>query len=152
MFSLFKVKDGEIAVRLDDGLRALLQKVSEELREVLLVDDATQIARLYPPAYPDDEQLQSNYSDMVHDQLLMDRLDGIDKLQASVDDEVISIELADIWMNIINQARLVLGTQLDVGEEDAAVEEDDPNLQSKVVYQVLSHILEDLTSARIKLL
>ena len=152
MFSLFKVKDGEIAVRLDEGLRALLQKVSEELREVLLVDDADHIARLYPPAYPDDEKLQSNYNDMVHDQLLMARLDGIDKLQASVDDEMISVELADIWMNTINQARLVLGTQLDVSEEDGAVEEGDPNLQSKIIYQVLSHILEDLTSARIKLL
>lgn len=152
MFSLFKAKNGEISVRLDENLRALLRKITEELREMLLVDDGEQLTRLYPPAYPDDEELQSDYRDMVHDQLLMQRLDGIDQLQATVDDETISVELADTWMNIINQARLVLGTQLDVSEDDGPVDEDDPELQSKVIYQVLSHILEDLTSARIKLL
>ena len=152
MFAMFKAKNDEISVRLDENLRALLTQVTEELREVLLVDEGEQLTRLYPPAYPDDEELQSDFRDMVHDQLLMARLDGIDQLQASVNDETISIELADTWMNIINQARLVLGTQLDVGEEEHDITEDDPNVQSKVVYQVLSHILEDLTTARMRLL
>ena len=149
---MFKAKNDGISVRLDENLRALLTQVTEELREVLLVDEGEQLTRLYPPAYPDDEELQSDFRDMVHDQLLMARLDGIDQLQASVNDETISIELADTWMNIINQARLVLGTQLDVGEEEHDITEDDPNVQSKVVYQVLSHILEDLTTARMRLL
>ena len=139
-------------VRLDDNLRGLVNKISEELRELLLVDDGEQLTRLYPPAYPDDERLQSDYREMVHDQLLMDRLDAIDKVQASIDDEAISVELADMWMNTINQARLVLGTQLDVGEQEGAIDNDDPDMESKVVYQVLSHILEDLTNARMRLL
>ena len=149
---MFKASDDEIKVRLDENLRALLTKVSEELREMLLVDEGEQITRLYPPAYPDDEKLQSEFQEMVHDQLLMQRLDGIDQLQASVNDETISIELADTWMNIINQARLVLGTQLDVSESDGPVTEDDPDFQGQVVYKVLSHILEDLTAARTRLL
>ena len=95
MFAIFKVKDGEIAVRLDDNLRALLTKVSEELRELLLVDEGEQLTRLYPPAYVDDEDLQADFKAMVHDQLLMQRLDGIDQLQATVNDDTISIELAD---------------------------------------------------------
>jgi len=152
VFSLFKAKDDEVQVRLDDNLRALLKQVSEELREVLLVDDGEQVTRLYPPAYPDDEEAQSQYQEMVRDQLLMQRLDGIDQLQGSIDDDAISADLADTWMNTINQARLVLGTQLDVSEEDGPVDDSDPNIQSKVVYQVLSHILEDLTHARTKLL
>lgn len=152
MFAMFEVEDGEINVRLDENLRALLTKVSEELRELLLVDEGEQLTRLYPPAHPDDDELQSEFKEMVHDQLLMQRLDGIDQLQQSVNDETISVELADTWMAIINQARLVLGTQLDVSEEDGPVAEDDPDLQAKVVYQVLSHILEDLTTARMRLL
>ena len=153
MFELFKAnRDGEIAIRLDENLRELLRKVTEELREVLLVDDREQVARLYPTAYPDDDELDKNYQEMVHDQLLMDRLDGIDKIQASLDEQTMTVELADIWMNTINQARLVLGTQLDVSEDDGPIEEDDPLVQNKVVYQVLSHILEELTHARTKLL
>lgn len=149
---MFKAKNDAINVRLDDNLRVLLTKVSEELREMLLVDEGEQITRLYPPAYPDDEELQADFKEMVHDQLLMQRLDGIDQLQASINDETISIELADTWLNIINQARLVLGTQLDVSEDDGPVEEDDPDLQARIVYQVLSHILEDLTTARMRFL
>ena len=142
-------RGGKVGVRLDDTMRSLLRQVSEELREVLLVDDDTQTRRLYPTAYPDDENLESGYQDMMHDQLLMQRLDGIDQLQATVDEEEISIEVADAWMSTINQIRLVLGTQLDVGENDLDINEDDPLATSLVVYQVLTHVLEELTQARI---
>ena len=142
-------KGGAVGVRLDDTMRSLLRQVSEELREVLLVDDDTQTRRLYPTAYPDDEELESGYQDMMHDQLLMQRLDGIDQLQATVDDEEISLEVADAWMSTINQVRLVLGTQLDVGENEVEIDEDDPLATSHVVYQVLTHVLEELTQVRI---
>lgn len=142
-------KDGMIVVRLDETLRALLRQVTEELREVLLVEDADLTRRLYPTAYPDDETLEGDYQAVVHDQLLMQRLDGIDQLQATVDDDSISIETADAWMNTINQVRLVLGTQLDVTEEHTEIAEDDPMATNYVIYQVLSHVLEELTHARI---
>lgn len=143
--------DGDVIVtRIDDTLRVLLRQVTEELRELLLLDEVDEVRRLYPTAYPDDEELEQGYREMVHDQLLMQRLDGIDKVQASLDDESLSIETADHWMNTINQCRLVLGTRLDVGEEDGLIDEDDPDAQAKVIYQVLSHILEELTRARIK--
>lgn len=142
-------KDDQIAVRLDDTMRALLRQVSEELREVLLVDDESQTRRLYPTAYPDDEELERGYKDIVHDQLLMQRLDGIDQLQSTVDDAEISLDVADAWMTTINQIRLVLGTQLDVSEDESTIDESDPLAASQVVYQVLSHVLEELTRARI---
>lgn len=142
-------KDGQISVRLDDTIRALLHQAAEELREVLLVDEPELTRRLYPTAYPDDEESEAGYKEMVHDQLLMQRLDGIDQLQSTINDESIEIETADAWMNTINQIRLVLGTQLDVGEEQEAIDEDDPQATSQVVYQVLSHILEELTRARL---
>ncbi len=150
MFAL--TRDGQISVRLDDTMRALIKQVTEELREVLLVEDPELTKRLYPTAYPDDEVLEDGYQEIVHDQLLMQRLDGIDQLQASIDDEEISVETADAWMNTINQIRLVLGTKLDVGEEQVEIDQEDPEATSMVIYQVLSHILEELTSARISAL
>lgn len=146
MFALSR--DGQITIRLDDTLRALLGQVTEELREILLVDEPDLTRRLYPTAYPQDDELESDYREMVHDQLLMQRLDGIDRMQATIDDETIDLETADSWMNTINQVRLVLGTQLDVGEEQTEIDEDDPQATNLVVYQVLSHILEELTHAR----
>jgi hypothetical protein len=142
-------RDGQISVRLDDTMRALLRQATEELREVLLVDEPNLTRRLYPTAYPDDEELEGDYQEMVHDQLLMQRLDGIDQLQASIDDEKISFDVADVWMNTINQLRLVLGTQLDVGEQQVEIDEDDPLATSHVIYQVLSYVLEELTTVRL---
>ncbi len=150
--SLFKARGDRVLVRLDENLRALLEQVTEELREVLLVGDDEHTRRLYPTAHPDDDELEQQYRDMVRDQLLMQRLDGIDQVQASIDTESMDADLADVWMNTINQARLVLGTQLDVGEDDGPIEQDDPDATQKVIYQVLSHVLEELTSARIELL
>ncbi len=150
MFTLNKA--GQISVRLDETMRALIKQVAEELREVLLVEDPELTRRLYPTAYPDDDALEDGYQEVVHDQLLMQRLDGIDQLQASIDDEEISLDTADAWMNTINQIRLVLGTKLDVGEEQVDIDQDDPESTSYVIYQVLSHILEELTSARINAL
>ncbi len=145
---LFSVKNGEMVVRLDDNVRVLIRKVSEELREVLLVNDPEATRRLYPTAYPDDDEMNAEYQEMVHDQLLMQRLDGIDELQATIDDDVITLDTADAWMSTINQVRLVLGTRLDVSEEEMVVDEDDPEAQGIVIYQVLSYVLEHLTEAR----
>lgn len=147
---MFVAKDDQILVRLDEPMRGLLHRVGEELREVLLVNDPEATRRLYPTAYPDDDELESEYQEMVHDQLLMQRLDALDSFEATIDEEVISIEAADAWMTTINQVRLVLGTQLDVGEDEADIEEIDPDAHSKIIYQVLSHILEELTRARLK--
>jgi len=145
-------KAGQISVRLDETMRALIKQVAEELREVLLVEDPELTRRLYPTAYPDDDELEDGYQQVVHDQLLMQRLDGVDQLQASIDDEEISLDTADAWMSTINQIRLVLGTKLDVGEQQVDIDQDDPESTSYVIYQVLSHILEELTSARINAL
>ena len=142
-------RQGQISVRLDETMRSLITHVSEELRQVLLVEDPELTRRLYPTAYTDDEEAEGDYQEVVHDQLLMQRLDDIDQLQASIENEEISIELADAWMNTINQVRLVLGTKLDVGEEPADIDEEDPDSRSHMIYQVLSHILEELTNARI---
>lgn len=147
---MFKVDGDRIRVRLDDKLRDLLRRVTEELREMLIVDELDDLRRLYPTAYPDDEKLEADYRSMVHDQLLMARLDGIDRVQATLDDDSLSIDDADTWMNTINQCRLVLGTRLDVGEQEDAIEDDDPDAHGKIIYQVLSMMLEELTNARIQ--
>lgn len=150
--SLFKVRGEEIEVRLETGIRELLTRVSGELREILLVNDGEIVKRLYPPAYPDDPKSNEAFDELVKDKLLMQRLDDIDRFEETIDTETMDIELADVWMNTINQARLVLGTQLDVSEDDQAIDPEDPEASGRMIYQVLSYVLEELTRARIKLL
>lgn len=151
MFSA--TRDGRVRVNVEDGVRTLIGSLSDQLREMLLVDDADELRRLYPTAYPDDAERQAGFHEMVHDQLLMARLDGIDRVEATLQDDELSIDDADAWLSTINQVRLVLGTRLDVGEDDdPIIDEDDPRAAAQVIYQVMSHVLEELTVARTALL
>jgi hypothetical protein len=140
--------DGTVKVRLEEPARDLVKSLTEELRELLLVDETDDVRRLYPTAYTEDAERDTAFRAMVHDQLLMSRLDAIDVVQATLDNNQLSAEEADAWMSTINQIRLVLGTRLDVSEDDREIDEDDPNVTNYVVYQVLSHMLDELTTAR----
>ncbi len=140
--------DGSITVRLEDAARDLVGSLAEELRELLLVDESEDLRRLYPTAYPDDAERDAMFRSLLHDQLLMSRLDAIDVVQATIGNDELSGDEADAWMSTINQIRLVLGTRLDVSEDDTSIDEDDPNATGHVVYQVMSHLLDELTTAR----
>ncbi len=143
------IRDGDsVAVRVETTIRELVKQAVEELREVLLVDDADQVRRLYPTAYPDDAEAQERFSELVHDHLLMQRLDDIDTVVGSIDAESIDLDTADAWMSTINQVRLVLGTRLDVGEDDDPIDPDDPDAQPRMLYQLFSYLLDELTDAR----
>ena len=144
---------GTISVRLDRDIRRLIGELLEQLREVLLVGDGDDIRRLYPTAYPDDAELEDAYRGLVHDQLLMQRLDALDRVQATLDNDELSVDDADLWMSTINQVRLVLGTKLDVSEDDdMEIDPDDPGAFAQATYQVLSVVLGNLTDARMRLL
>lgn len=139
-----------IAVHIPEPVRELVLSMTNQLRELLLVDNGEEIRRLYPTAYPEDEEFEADYKSMVHDQLLMARLEAIDTVEATISNTEISSEQADQWMGTINEIRLVLGTKLDVSEDDDGdIDPDDEDASSQVIYQVLTSVLGSLTDARI---
>lgn len=124
----------------------------EQLRELLLVDEGDELTRLYPNAYPDDPEREAAYRSVVHDQLLMQRLDALDQVASTLEADFLEVDDADAWLTTINQVRLVLGTRLDVAEDDHSIDPEDPEASGHVVYQVLSFVLDSLTQARGSLL
>lgn len=152
MARLFSSRRGGLDVRLETTVRRLLGSMTEQLRELLLVDEGEELARLYPNAYPDDDDRNARYRAVVHDQLLMSRLDAIDVVAATLDADHLTLDEADAWMTTINQIRLVLGTKLDVSEDDHSIDPDDPDASALVIYQLLSHVLDAITEARTDLL
>ena len=58
-------KDGTISAKVDDGVRTLIGSLADQLRELLLVDDADDLRRLYPTAYPDDAERQAEFQSIV---------------------------------------------------------------------------------------
>jgi len=112
-------RDGDrTTVLLDDDERSMLIDLAEQFRSVLAADADPDLRRLYPTAYADDAERDTEYAELVHDDLLQTRLDAIERLVESATESSIDDEQLAAWMQVLNGLRLLLGTRLDVSEED----------------------------------
>ena len=136
-------RDGErTVILLGDDERALLVDLAEQFRSVLAADDDPDLRRLYPAAYADDAERDADYAGLVHDDLLRTRLDAADGLVASATAESIDDEELAAWMQVLNGLRLLLGTRLDVSEEDG-FDPEAPDAPSRALLAWLGFLLEE---------
>jgi hypothetical protein len=127
-----------------------------ELREVFdgpLDDPAGQ--RLFPRAYldPTEEKAETEWKAMVHPDIMRQRLDALATVTASLgratrqgDFMELALEPDDVhaWLGVLNDVRLVLGTRLEITEDEWAIEPDDPRAGAFGVYAWLSGLQQDL--------
>ncbi len=147
-------RDGTYALRLPDEERAVLRHLLPQLRAPLEgstpagTDDA--LRRLFPTAHPADERLDAEYRSLVHDDLVRARLEALDVVAATVDDSVLDDGQLSSWIGVLNDWRLVLGTRLDVSEDDEPDERlqgDDP--ESYALYHYLSWLMGEMVDAQL---
>jgi hypothetical protein len=139
---------GGYAVRLPIPERELLVNLVQQLRELLEVttDDAS-VRRLFPVAYNEDPERDREYQQLVRDELLERRLEALATVEATaLADELDEGQLTG-WLTALNDLRLVLGTRLDITEDEIAIDEDDPNAPAVAVYAYLSALLNDVVDA-----
>ncbi len=139
---------GTYAVRLPGPERELLVNLVDQLRELLqLTTDDPSVRRLFPTAYHDDPERDQEYQQLVRDELLERRLAALAVVEATAKaDEVDEAQLTG-WLTALNDLRLVLGTRLDVSEDQDAIDEDDPDAPAMAVYGYLSVLLTDVVDA-----
>jgi hypothetical protein len=120
--------------------------------EVSAPDDPA-LARLFPDAYGDDDRAAKEFRRFTESDLragkraaataalvqLQPLLDAGGKLVLDRDD-------ADAWLSWLNDIRLVLGTRLEVTEDDHDVAPEDPRWQAMQVYGWLGWLQESLLS------
>jgi hypothetical protein len=135
---------GQVVVDIDDNIRTALRTLLDELRELLMAGEHAGLRRLYPTAYPQHEELESDYRALVHDSLLAQRLDNIEAMENTLEEKTLTDQQLDAWMHSINSVRLVLGTILDVGEGDELPDADAPDAQQRVLYYILGYLLEQI--------
>jgi hypothetical protein len=131
--------------------RALVVRLLDELAE-LLSSPAEQptTARLFPVVHPDDAEREAEYQRLMREELVASRLAGIASvkgmLQGSAKKVTLTEEQLTSFMQAVNGVRLVLGTILDVSEDDdvAEIEDHVPEYQ---LYAYLSWLLDSAVVA-----
>jgi hypothetical protein len=128
------IGSGRYELALDDRDRQGLKELGAWLRNRLVADTtAPAVRRLFPPAYEKDEEREIEYQELMRDELLERRLEHLDVLEETADAAELDDEQIEAWMAAINEIRLVLGTELDITEDedplDAAADAPDAGLR-----------------------
>ena len=80
------------------------------------------MARLFPVVHPDHPEREAEYQRLMRDELVTSRLAGIDAVEAVLgrSGRKVTLDEAEMlaFVQAVNSVRLVLGTVLDVGEDD----------------------------------
>lgn len=118
MHGIRRSEDG-YRVALHGSERELLRQLCGELEQVLLAGAAPE--RLYPRAYRDDEEAAVEYDRLVRPGLEEGKLAAVRELRATAGSAQLDEETAQTWLRALNDLRLVLGTRLDVCEDDSAL-------------------------------
>jgi hypothetical protein len=143
-----RTQRGDFELDLPQEERTLLRSLPHQLRELLSSDDPA-LERLFPPAYPDDSDLQSEYERLVRGDLMEQRLGSVDVMEQTIDASRVSEEQLLAWLSALNDLRLILGTKLgateDIDPED--IPEDDPLAPSYALYYYLGWLEEQVVEA-----
>jgi len=147
-------RDGTFTIRLSEHEQVLLKSLLAQLRTLLKLEGGGEITedsgvrRLFPTAYPGRDDLEAEYQGMVHDDLLGQRLAAIDRVEDTIVLPSVDEDQLGTWLRTFNDLRLVLGTRLDVSEDDTgAIDPDDPEAPARAAYEYLGWLLESTVIA-----
>ena len=147
-------RDGSFTVHLSEPEQLLLKSLLAQLRTLLKLEGGGEITedsgvrRLFPTAYPGRDDLEAEYQGMVHDDLLGQRLAAIDQVEETIVLPSVDEEQLGTWLRTFNDLRLVLGTRLDVSEDDTGpIDPDDPDAAAQAAYEYLGWLLESTVIA-----
>ncbi len=141
-------RKGYYEVRLPPTDREFLRTLAREMRELVSSEDPS-LSRLFPVAYPDDEDRQTEYRLLVHDELRSSHLEALAALEEHAGAERLDEGQLMAWMRALNEVRLVLGTRLDVSEEgdERPLDDTDPRWEGFAVYDYLTHLQAEIVEA-----
>lgn len=108
------------------------------------------LARLYPPAFPDDPEAEASYADLVHADLVDVRRQRVALVEATVEAEVLDEAQASAWLGVLNDLRLVLGASLGISDDEDAdrpPRPGEPDAMRRAVFAYLGWLVGSFTDA-----
>ncbi len=139
---------GDFRLSIPDQERIVLRGLADRLKELLETDDPA-LARLFPPAYPDDEKLDEEYRRLVRDDLVAGRMTAAEIMASTIDASRLDEEQMLAWLGALNDLRLILGTKLDVTEDldPDDIPDWDPRASTYALYSYLGWLQEQAVEA-----
>jgi hypothetical protein len=156
-----RAPDGRVELRLVADEAATLLGLVAELRQILEqpADDPV-MERLFPRAYldPTEDEAESVWRALAVPDLLRERLDRLQALVATLEPVargarapiVVDEDMETVWLGVLTDARLALGTALGVRDDedpdapDPPVDPDDPHSPAWHLYHVLTYFQGEL--------
>ena len=136
-------------ITLDDEERRLLVRLMGELQALLTgPDDNELLRRLFPVAYPEDEEKEAEYQRLMREELVASRLAAIESVSRTIDPagdrarQLLDEGETIAFMQSINAIRLVLGSMLGITDDESADDADDAHSPEHNLYDFLSWLLE----------
>jgi hypothetical protein len=136
--------DGGWRINLDGEERALIVRLMDELEALLTgPGDNALLQRLFPTAYPDDEEKEAEYQRLMREELVASRLAAVEGVRTSLGgDDLLDEGETLAFMQSVNAVRLVLGTMLGITDDDSADAAEGADSPEHHLYDFLSWILE----------
>ncbi len=139
---------GSFEIRLPAHERGLLAQLPAELEHHLQLLEANRIPeslrRLFPVAHPTDPEREAAFVALARDELVEHHRQALLVLRTTCEQQHLSAGELEAWLCALNDLRLVLGTALDVHEDDQQVPEDDPRYAQWICYQYLSFLQSEV--------
>ncbi len=112
-----KKRDGTFELKLGETERQLLKSLPNEVKQLLDDKDESTI-RLRPITYSADPELEAEVIRLVGDDLVEHHKFALDTLSDTASESLVTEDQMVAWLQAINQVRLVLGTKLDVTDDE----------------------------------
>jgi hypothetical protein len=134
-------------INLDVEERNLLLRLMGELRALITgPDDNELLRRLFPVAYPEDEEKEAEYQRLMREELVASRLEAIESVSRTIEPANAKALLDEgetiAFMQSINAIRLVLGSMLGITDDESADAADETDTPEHHLYDFLSWLLE----------
>ena len=151
-----KTRKGTYRCDVPDGFLDVVAHVMTQYRQELtkgvesLMDPGHR--RLHPAAYHDDPQRDAEYHSLMGDELLASRLHALDETEATLRSESLTLAQLTSWMLTVNGIRLLLGTRLDVTEDDGfdgPADADEATSEGFKLYWALGEFLEHIVAVQL---
>lgn len=144
-------RHGTYRLNLPDEERQLLAHLLPQVKEMVTTpanESDDRVKRLFPVAYANDADHDAEYQHYMRDELVASRVAAIDIVLETIEARDITESQLMAWMRSVNSVRLVLGTMLDIQEDDSTeLLPTDPQFGEHALYDYLSYLLEQIIEA-----